>query len=151
MWRTDRRTDGPTDRQTDGPTDGPTRRGVESRSTRLKSLKGEPTQEKVQKDVEEISVWRGRKKCVAKKALKGDVSIFFFSHFRSRRLFQQTSLDAFFFLSFLTRSLSVWRGTVFTCLYFWAAVSMGQCTVETIAMAANKRIFEGLPNDLWFW
>ena len=31
--RTDRRTDGPTD----GRTDGPTKRGVESRSTRLKS------------------------------------------------------------------------------------------------------------------
>ena len=28
--------DGPTDRQTDRPTDGPTKRGVDSRSTRLK-------------------------------------------------------------------------------------------------------------------
>ena len=28
---------GPTDRPTDRPTDGPTKRGVESRSTRLKS------------------------------------------------------------------------------------------------------------------
>ena len=30
--------DGQTDRRTDGPTDGPTKRGVESRSTRLKIL-----------------------------------------------------------------------------------------------------------------
>ena len=29
-------TDGPTDRWTDGQTDGPTKRGIESRSTRLK-------------------------------------------------------------------------------------------------------------------
>ena len=29
--------DGPTDGPADGPTDGPTKRGVESRSTRLKS------------------------------------------------------------------------------------------------------------------
>ena len=29
--------DGRTDRRTDGPTDGPTKRGVESRSTRLKT------------------------------------------------------------------------------------------------------------------
>ena len=34
--RMDGRTDGPTDRPTDGPRDGPTKRGVESRSTRLK-------------------------------------------------------------------------------------------------------------------
>ena len=31
--------DGPTDGRTDGPTDGPTKRGVESRSTRLKRQK----------------------------------------------------------------------------------------------------------------
>ena len=30
--------DGPTDGRTDGPTDGPTKRGVESRSTRLKTM-----------------------------------------------------------------------------------------------------------------
>ena len=30
-------TDGPTDGRTNGPTDGPTKRGVESRSTRLKT------------------------------------------------------------------------------------------------------------------
>ena len=35
--RTDGPTDGRTDRRTDGPTDGPTKRGVESRSTRLKT------------------------------------------------------------------------------------------------------------------
>ena len=35
---TDRRTDRPTDRPTDGRTDGPTKRGVESRSTRLKNV-----------------------------------------------------------------------------------------------------------------
>ena len=34
----DGRTDGQTDGQTDGPTVGPTKRGVESRSTRLKTL-----------------------------------------------------------------------------------------------------------------
>ena len=34
---TDRRTDGRTDGPTDGLTDGPTKRGVESRSTRLKT------------------------------------------------------------------------------------------------------------------
>ena len=35
--RTNGLTDGQTDGQTDGPTDGPTMRGVESRSTRLKT------------------------------------------------------------------------------------------------------------------
>ena len=34
----DGRMDGPTDGQTDGPTDGPTKRGLESRSTRLKTI-----------------------------------------------------------------------------------------------------------------
>ena len=35
--RTDGWTDGRTDRRTDGPMDGPTKRGVESRSMRLKT------------------------------------------------------------------------------------------------------------------
>ena len=43
--RTDGRLDGRLDGRTDGLTDGPTKRGVESRSTRLKSIFEEGTVE----------------------------------------------------------------------------------------------------------